>query len=210
MVFSQAICIAKETATKIGRRAAILCKGLAIPSQTAPKDDPTCQALEATGRWVEVQIPYGNGNNHFNVASAYGYSGASSGGDDQLKNETLFSLVTARTKQLKTTPFYVGTDTNIDPDTDDVIKPAMQNGLLKDLPKDWFPDRKPPATFLREGVYEGMTGTGTSRIDTIFTNFAGGHACTYSGIFGHYLLAMFTLHSPSPSMPCALPRKLRL
>ena len=81
------------------------------------------------------------------------------------------------TKRLGTTPFYVGTDTNIDPDTFDVIKLAMQNGLLKDLPKAWFPDRKPPATFLREGVYEGMTGTGAPRIHNIFTNLPGGHAC---------------------------------
>ena len=88
-------------------------------------------------------ITYGNGNNHFSVASAYAYSGASSGGEDHLKNETLFSLVAARTKQLGTTPFYVGIDTNIDPDTSDVIKLAMQNGLLKDLPKDWFSDKKP-------------------------------------------------------------------
>ena len=71
----------------------------------------------------------------------------------------------------------MGTDTNIDPDTSDVLKLATENGLLKDLPKDWHPDRKPPATFLREGVYEGMMGVGTSRIDTVLTNFTGGHAC---------------------------------
>ena len=61
----------------------------------------------------------------------------------------------ARTKQLGTTPLYVGTDTNIDPDTSDVLKLATENGLLKDLPKDWHADRKPPATFLREGFMKG-------------------------------------------------------
>ena len=108
--------------------------------QVAPKGDPTCQALEATGRWVEVQIPYGNGSSHSNAATAYGYSGASSGGDDHLKNETFFSLIAARTKQLGTNPLYIGADTNVDPEASEVLKLAVQKGLLIDLPKDWCQD----------------------------------------------------------------------
>ena len=78
-----------------------------------------------------------------------------------------------------TTPFFVGTDTNIDPDTSDAIKLATDNGILRDNPKDWLPERKTPANILLEGVYKGMTGSGTSHIDTVSTNLPGGHACQF-------------------------------
>ena len=96
MVFSDPINMATGEGVKIGRRAALLCKGPAVPVVIAPSDDAVCQSLLGTGRWVEALIPVGDGLGHIIASSAYGYSGASSAHDDFLKNETLAANLVVR------------------------------------------------------------------------------------------------------------------
>ena len=140
----------------IGRRAAILCKGPAVPSVISPADDAVCQSLLATGRWIEVLIPVGDGLGHIIAASAYGYSGASAAHDDYVKNETLAANMIARLNHNPQLPYVIGTDFNVDPLDSEVLAMAITNGVAYDLPCHWFPGGLPPPTFLKDNVFEGM------------------------------------------------------
>ena len=167
--------MAKDEGVQMGRRTALLCKGPADPVDATDDNDPTCQQLLATRRWVEALIPLKDGYGHMLAASAYDFSGASSGGEDYVYNEALAANFITRAAQYPKIPYIIGTDINIDPLDSEVIGLANTSGIIHDLPCDWCPQRVPPTTFLKEGAYEGMT-VGT-RIDTILTNFVAGHGC---------------------------------
>ena len=74
-------------------------KGLAVPKLFMNHDDPTCLALNHTGRWIELLIPVGHGEVSFICTCAYGYSGASSGGDVYATNETFIAHLISRAAQ---------------------------------------------------------------------------------------------------------------
>ena len=86
LVFAANTAISRDGVTRRGRRAAILVKGPAVPKKIINNDDTTCLALDHTGRWIELLIPVGHGEASFICTCAYGYSGASSGGDDYAAN----------------------------------------------------------------------------------------------------------------------------
>ena len=115
LLFADSINMATGEGMKMGRRAALLCKGPAVPAVIAPPSDATCQSLLATGRWVEALIPVGDGLGHIIVASAYGYSGASSANAEYVKNETLITNMVVRLNHNPKIPYVVGADLNVDP-----------------------------------------------------------------------------------------------
>ena len=121
LLFSDSINMATGEGMTMGRRAALLCKGPAVPAVIAPASDATCQSLLATGRWVEALIPVGDGLGHLIVASAYGYSGASSVNAEYVKNETLATNIVVRINRTPKIPYVVGTDINVDPLDSEVL-----------------------------------------------------------------------------------------
>ena len=67
-------------------------------------------------------------------------------------------------------------DFNVNPRQSKVLHHAMAAGLVHDIGADWAANRsEPQATFYRQGVYEGMQGKGTTRIDAILGNKAAAH-----------------------------------
>jgi exonuclease III len=168
--FAQTTGISKDGITRRGRRTAILVKEPAKPKIINDIDDPTCQALEATGRWIELLIPLHDGDASFIITSAYGFAGASAGGDDYVANETFVALLAARAAQRKRAAQVICTDLNIDPIDSEVTIAAIDSGLLRDIPNDWFEDRTAPPTYCLTGVTADMHGSGVTRIDTILAN----------------------------------------
>ena len=156
LLFSDTINMATGEGMRMSRRTALLCKGPAVPAMIAPASDATCQSLLATGRWVEALIPVGDGLGHIIVASAYGYSGASSANAEYIKNETLAAHIVVRMNHNPKIPYVVGTDINVDPLDSEVLALAITNSVVYDLPCDCFPGGVPPATFLKDNVHEGM------------------------------------------------------
>ena len=68
-------------------------------------------------------------------------------------------------------PYYIGTDMNIDPAKSEILKRAMDCGLVIDVPAQFAHGNQP--TYDRDGQKEGRIGPGRTRIDTILANKAG-------------------------------------
>ena len=69
------------------------------------------------------------------------------------------------------------TDLSIDPKGSDFTVAAVDNGLIMDLPNDWFSDCMAPPTYCLTGVTADMQGNGVTRIDTVFANPIAAHLC---------------------------------
>ena len=104
LLFGDTVNMAKVGGVRMGRRTALLCKGPAAPMKTTALDDAVCQQLLVTGRWIEALVPLKQGYGHILAASAYGYSGASSGGEEYNLNEMLAANMVARAAQRPRVP----------------------------------------------------------------------------------------------------------
>jgi hypothetical protein len=121
LAFAATTAISRDGVTRQGRRAAILVKGPAVPKLIMNYDDPTCLALNNTGRWLELLIPVSSGEASFLCTCAYGYSGASGGGDDYNDNETMIAHLISRASQRERAAQFICTDLDIDPRGSDII-----------------------------------------------------------------------------------------
>ena len=158
---------------------AISKQGYRTPMYALEIGDPDTAMLAESGRWVERMAPVCDGSTYIIIASLYGFSGAS--GDPALarRNEKLASAAVCRAAQFLTVPYYLCTDLNQNPEECNPVLTAVQTGILVDLPADWAEDKHAlQATFRKEGVYKEMSGTGTTRIDTILSNVVGAAAVT--------------------------------
>ena len=168
---------ADETNIRRGRRTALLIRGLAQPKVVTPGDDDTCQRLVASGRWTEALIPTADGLSHTFVAAFYGLSGASSDTTQLGTNEALLADAMSRVHQCGRVPYYIGADLNINPQHSEIINAARANNVIFDLAYDWAEQHDPKPTFCHSKVYEGMSGAGITRIDTILANGPAAQAC---------------------------------
>ena len=145
---------------------------------------PACQdegtlALAESGRWHERFIPVRSGSAYVVVASLCGYSGASASPVLERKNDQLIGAAIHRATQLITTPYYLCLDADNDPEKTQPICKAVSAKVIHDLAAEWAKsDDDPAPAFRRLGVFEGMEGTGVTRIDTILANDVGAAAVT--------------------------------
>ena len=124
-----------------------------------------------SGRWHEVLLPIGNGDQHIIVAGFYGVSGASSDAPKKRANERLLSAAIKRAVQFKHTPYLIAGDLNVDPEQSDALCAAVDAGELVDVFASRASDRDNlQATYCKEGVFCEMKGSGKTRIDAIFAN----------------------------------------
>ena len=132
--------------------------------------------LKSTGRWSEIVIPTSQKQFFIIVAVIYGYAGASSNTKDYHDNERLIGAALRRAKHFSNMPYYLGGDFNIDPADSKVLTLAKAAEWVTDLAETWVPYGETPGPTYRLGaVEEGMSGSGTTRIDTVLTNNIGRH-----------------------------------
>ena len=118
-----------------------------------------------------------DGTSFIIVASLYGHSGSSWDPALARVNDRLVKAAVLRASQFITTPYYLCCDLNQDPDTSLTVSTAVDAGILVDVAADWSRDKMNLApTFRKEGVYQGMSGTGTTRIDVVLANITGSAA----------------------------------
>lgn len=126
--------------------------------------------LAESGRWIERLIPVEDGHTFIIIASLYRISGAS--------GELIISAM-HRAAQFSTTPYFLCSDLNQDPRDSGPIQAVLEEGILSDLAADWAgAEANTTPTFRREGVYKGMNGPGTTRIDVILANAVASAAVT--------------------------------
>lgn len=112
---------------------------------------------------------------HIVIMLLHGISGASGGGPGYDGNEQLLAAAFLRVAQHKEIPVIFGTDVSIDPKELIAVQQAMDAGIIHDAVQDTYTNAPPP-TFRKGCVYDGMTGSGCTRIDTIFYNLPSSHA----------------------------------
>ena len=157
-------------------RAAIATRGQLKGYALKITDDETL-ALAESGRWTERLIPVRDGMSFIIVASLYGHSGASWDPALARRNDRLIKAAVLRAAQFLSTPYFLCCDLNQNPDTSLTIRTELDTGILTDLAADWAEDHAALApTFRKEGVYKGMSGPGTTRIDVVLANNIGSAA----------------------------------
>ena len=117
-------------------------------------------------------VSIGDGDKFIIVACLYGYSGASQDPSVAKRNNELLRAAALRCAAFVTTPYYIGTDANTDPQLCRAWRELLDKGLIYDLPHDWE-DGSPGYTYRNAGVYQGMEGPGVTRIDTVISNEVG-------------------------------------
>ena len=178
--------------------------------------DSNLMYLRASGRWMECMIPVGDGSKQIIVAILYGISGANTDNPKYEENERLIAAALIRMNTYKDIAYYICTDINVEPSKSEVLTKAREAGLAYDIVADFF-EGKPPPTFKADGVFEGMAGTGVTRLDTIIANGVATHAIDTIGYdyqhgkgFDHVPLNLkineekFKDEIETPTMPSAL------
>ena len=122
-------------------------------------------------------ISIGDGDKFIIVASLYGFSGASQDPSVAKRNDELLRAAALRCATFTTTPYFIGTDANADPQICRAWRELLDKGMIYDLPYEWA-DGTPGFTYRNEGVYDGMDGPGITRIDTIISNEVGSQLAT--------------------------------
>ena len=118
-----------------------------------------------------------NGASFVIVATLYGHFGSSWDPALARNNDRLIKAAVLRAAQFNTTPYYLCCDLNQDPETSLTVTTAVDAGIVADIVSDWAPDKSKLApTFRKDGVYPGMGGAGTTRIDVILANAVGAAA----------------------------------
>ena len=134
-------------------------------------DSATTQ-LASSGRWCERVVTITDGNKFVIVASLYGYSGASQDPAIAKKNDELLRAAAIRCAGFVSTPYFICTDANTNPQLCKAWREMLDKGLITDLPYEWG-DGAPEYTYRNAGVYQGMKGPGVTRIDTVISNEIG-------------------------------------
>jgi exonuclease III len=217
--WGQPLQIAKTSGGKNGRRVAMLIKNPVEILRRENMDamgDSNLMYLRASGRWMECMIPVGDGSKQIIVATLYGISGANTDNPKYEENERLIAAALIRMNTYKDIAYYICTDINVEPSRSEVLTKAREACLAYDLVA-VFLEGKPPPTFKADGVVEGMTGTGVTRLDTIIANGVATHAIDTIGYdyqhgkgFDHVPLNLkineekFKDEIETPTMPSAL------
>ena len=159
--------------------------------------------LAESGRWHERMIPTRNGESFIIVATLYGYSRASWDPALEKRNDTLLGAAVCRACQFLTTPYYLCADLHQAPELSHPVTTAVKTGLLIDLAADWLnTENGVPPTYRRSGVYQGMSGAGITRIDTMLTNCIGAAVVTKvsyhwegSSVYDHVPISITLSHA---------------
>ena len=119
------------------------------------KDDAQALDLYDSGRWVENATPTNCGKDFIYCANYYGISGATQDPKLYRENEILIAAAILRAISFGNVPYYIVGDFNINPKDSEVIKAAIEAGVIMDVPAVHadHPD-KLSNTFRRRGPYK--------------------------------------------------------
>ena len=84
-------------------------------------------------------------------------------------NEQVLAYALRSQRQNGDVPYPICTDLNVDPAKSQVRDRAVQFDMVYDVAADYF-GGEPPPTSCKENIYEDMSGTGITRIDTIIAH----------------------------------------
>ena len=157
---------------KTGRRAAIVSSNpTPLQHGLIDADDTITTILKASGRWVEAVVPVGDGSDSIMVATLYGISGANQSQQKYNENEILIAAALVRMLSFNT-PYYLTGDMNVIISKSGAIQKFIQAGFVVDLPRVWTPTEEEAQLTFSPLQYH-TTGEGTSRIDTVLSNYTG-------------------------------------
>ena len=144
--------------------------------------DQHISTLVESGRWAEVAIPLGAGDRHIIVSSVYGISGASSDPAAKIGNARLMAAAFIRKAHFRDVAYVMGADVNENPEDNMVVR-ALTTApapFVFDLMRDWIADEDgfTPPTYHVGQAWQGMQGSWTTRIDTLFGNRCGSQLVT--------------------------------
>ena len=138
-----------------------------MPKMYVAYHDSETLGLAQTGRWHEQMVATGDGDTFLIIASFYGVSRANQDATTHRINERLLNAAIGRAAQFISTPYVLCMDANVVPEKSPACALTTSTGIVADLFDDW--DLRQP-TYRRDGVYKGMEGPYTSRIDTMLLN----------------------------------------
>ena len=166
----------KEDKLRHVRRIALVSDADAAVLAIPEIDNHRLDWLKATGRLQEKRLMAEDGTGSCIVANFYGLPGASSCAATHKQNETMLLAAVLRSQDFKEEPYYLFGDFNISIEGSAVLTKSIQGGIIFDLASEWAPaGQGPTPTFRREGVSQGMQGSGTTRIDFAMANYVGSH-----------------------------------
>ena len=131
--------------------------------------DALYNKLFRSARWNEVSLPVGDGTHCITIASLYGISESSKGGEKAKLNDDIIADALERGVGFGATPYIICADVNEHPLNQTSIKKALESNWWFDATREMF-GIDPPPTFCKSGVKKSMKGKGVTKIDTILVN----------------------------------------
>jgi len=123
---------------------------------------------------VEVTLPTSQKGFYITVANTYGISGASQRGEAHTANERMLAAAGRRASACKNHPYFLMGDFNDNMKHSKVLTVLMEQQMLFDIAAEFTkPGQAVQKTFSRDGITEGMTGAGKTRIDFLLSNDVG-------------------------------------
>ena len=136
--------------------------------------DDGVEELRQSGRWLELQIPIGNGSHHVTIAVFYGIAGASAKGAAYELNERLLASATARALAAGDAPYILLMDGNIQVDDSATLSSVVKGSNLIDVAAELSFVQSTTMTLQAGGIKTRYPDeTGTSAIDHVLANEAG-------------------------------------
>ena len=150
----------------------IVCLGKLIPLTMIK----LANELYNTTRWAESIVPINKGDEYFYHASYHGQPGSSCiDSREFVYNEQLISKMLLRGSSKGDHPYVINCDLNINPYSSPAINAAIKAGMWIDVSQRFGildPDGNVKPSFNRTGVFDGMNGSGITRIDIVLVNKA--------------------------------------
>ena len=136
--------------------------------------DDGIDELRQSGRWLEMQIPIGNGAHHLTIAVYYGIAGASARGAAYELNERLLACATARALAAGDAPYILLMDGNIQIEDSTILTAVLRGSDLIDVAAETTWSQNTTMTYQKGGIETPFPEeSGTSAIDHVLANEAG-------------------------------------
>ena len=168
--------ISQMGAKRFGRRAGPLIRSSVPPFELDDKGSSDyMRVLKESLRWMEGAVPSGTGSKYVIIVSLCGIAAASPDATKKQENARLIGAALVRQAHFNDIPYYICTDLNEAPDQCEITRAITVQDWVHDLTREWLADEDATVapTYCKPQVYEHMSGTGITRIDTMMANEPG-------------------------------------
>ena len=149
----------------------------------------TALALYETARWSELKVDVSGRKKPLTIASFYGISRCATTDKKYRVDEELVSDAITTTIEAGDALYLLCWDFNVNPKDSQAVASAINSGLVVDIgherASNWTEDDSGESTqiventYHKDGLAEGRTGKGSTRIDTILANPTAASAIKY-------------------------------